>query len=81
MMKTFNNRIEGNDFIGYKSRIIASFVNEGGDLNSEKFDKYLDKLVELEWITEDDKDDIYNFITIGKLELETIAKEIIKEEK
>ena len=80
-MRMFENRIEGNDSVGYKSRVIASFINEGGKIHSEKFDEYLDKLVELGWIKSKDKYDIKTFATNGKLELEYIADHILKGEE
>lgn len=76
-MKMFENRIEGNTSICYKSRVVASFINEGGNINSQKFIDYLDKLVELNWIQEKDKDDIIRFATNGKMELEYIAQKIL----
>lgn len=79
-MREFENLIEGNNTVHYKSRVIASFVKEGGGIRSKKFDQYLDKLIELGWILPADKHDIKNFATNGKLELETIAREILKEE-
>lgn len=76
----FENRIEGNDTVGYKSRVVASYINVGGDINSKKFDQYLDKLVEIGWITLNDKYDIKSFATNGKMELEYIARIILNEE-
>lgn len=79
-MHEFENLIEGNRTVHYKSRVISSFINEGGDVKSKKFGEYLDKLVELGWILPADKHDIKNFATNGKLELEIIARGILKEE-
>lgn len=76
----FENRIEGNDTVGYKSRVVASYINEGGNINSKKFDQYLEKLVEYGWITSDDMYDIKSFATNGKMELEHIARIILNEE-
>lgn len=78
-MSEFENRIKDNMTVGYKSRVVASFINEGGNINSEQFDEYLDKLAELGWIKPVDKHDIEIFATNGKLELETIARTILKE--
>lgn len=79
-MSEFENRIEDNITVGYKSRVVASYINVGGNINSRKFDQYLDKLVELGWIKLNDKFDILRFATNGKLELESIASMILKEE-
>lgn len=76
----FENRIEGNLTVGYKSRVVASYINEGGNINSKKFDQYLDKLVEHGWITSNDKYNIKSFATNGKMELEYIARIILNEE-
>lgn len=80
IMSEFENRIEGNDVVGYKSRVVASFINEGGDINSKKFDEYLDKLVAHRWIAASDKYDIKCYAKNGKLELEHIARIVLKEE-
>ena len=80
MMDEFNNRIEGNTTVGFKSRVVASFINVGGKVRSKKFDEYLDKLVELHWIEAKDKDEIRYFAMNGKLELESIARIIINDE-
>lgn len=79
-MSEFENRIEDNITVGYKSRVIASYIKEGGNIKSKKFDQYLDKLAELGWIKPEDKYDIKSFATNGKLELEYIASIILKEE-
>lgn len=79
-MKEFENLIEGNDTVHYKSRIVASYINEGGNINSKKFEEYLDKLVELGWIDSKDVQDVIIYARNGKLELEIIAKQILKEE-
>lgn len=79
-MKEIENLIEGNDTVHYKSRIVASYINEGGNINSKKFEEYLDKLVELNWIDSKDVQDVINYARNGKLELEIIAKQILKEE-
>lgn len=79
-MKEFENLIEGNDTVHYKSRIVASYINEGGNINSKKFEEYLDKLVELNWIESKDVQDVIFYARNGKLELEIIAKQILKEE-
>jgi predicted transcriptional regulator len=80
-MKEFENLIEGNDTVHYKSRIVASYINKGGNINSEKFEEYLDKLVELGWIESKDVQDVIYYARNGKLELEMIARQILKEEK
>lgn len=80
-MKEFENLIEGNDTVHYKSRIVASYINEGGNINSKKFEEYLDKLVELGWIDSKDVQDVINYARNGKLELEIIANKIIKGEE
>jgi predicted transcriptional regulator len=80
-MKEFENLIEGNDTVHYKSRIVASYINEGGNINSRKFKEYLDKLVELGWIESKDVQDVIYYARNGKLELEMIARQILKEEK
>ena len=77
-MDEFENRIEGNDTVGFKSRVIASYLNEGGDIKSKKFEEYLDKLVELGWIKPENKKEIKYFARNGKIELEYIAFRIIK---
>lgn len=79
-MKEFENLIEGNDTVHYKSRIVASYIKEGGNIKSKKFEEYLDKLVELGWIDSKDVQDVINYARNGKLELEIIAKQILKEE-
>lgn len=79
-MKEFENLIEGNDTVHYKSRIVASYIKEGGNIKSKKFEEYLDKLVELGWIEPKDVQDVINYARNGKLELEIIAKQILKEE-
>jgi predicted transcriptional regulator len=79
-MKEFENLIEGNDTVHYKSRIVASYINEGGNINSRKFEEYLDKLVELGWIESKDVQDVIYYARNGKLELEIIARKILKEE-
>jgi hypothetical protein len=80
-MKEFENLIEGNDTVHYKSRIVASYTNEGGNIHSKKFEEYLDKLVELGWIESKDVQDVIYYARNGKIELEMIARQILKEEK
>ena len=76
-MREFDNLIEGNDTVHYKSRVVASYINEGGNIKSRKFEEYLEKLVELGWINSKDVYDITCYARNGKLELETIARQII----
>ena len=78
-MDEFENRIEDNTSVGFKSRVIASYLNVGGNIKSEKFEEYLDKLIELGWIKSENKYEIIYFAKNGKLELEYIAMKILNE--
>lgn len=78
-MDEFENRIKDNTSVGFKSRVIASYLNMGGTIKSKKFEEYLDKLVELGWIKPENKREIKYFATNGKIELESIAAKLLHE--
>ena len=78
---TFENKYAGGV---YYSRIIASWVNAGGDFKinlkergvmNTKFAKWLKSL----GISDHEIWEIWNLATCGKLELETNAKRFLKE--
>ena len=70
----FENRIIEGIYI---SRFVASWVNEGGKLNS-KFKEWLKTLViNGRKLTDEEIQDIYNFGTNGKLELESSAAKFL----
>lgn len=61
----------------YYSRFVASWINAGGKLDW-KFKTWLHQLeIDGELIPEDIIDEIYNYATNGKLELEENAKRFL----
>lgn len=74
----FENRIIEGIHI---SRFVASWVNKGGKLNFE-FKEWLKTLtINERKLTDEEIQDIYNFGTNGKLELEILATKFLKIKK
>ena len=74
----FENRIIEGIHI---SRFVASWVKEGGKLTFE-FKEWLKTLtINGRQLTNEEIQDIYNFGTNGKLELETLAAMFLKNKK
>lgn len=79
-METFdNNVIKGI----HKSRYVASWTNSGGKLDRNGkglFKNWLKGLsIEGEHLSDEEVQDIYNYSTNGKLELEVLAKGYLAE--
>lgn len=74
----FNNNIV--DIMGgvHKTRFIASWLRVGGSLYDGKdFDDFREWLKSFD-LTESEVDDILNLARVGKMELETSARQFIK---
>lgn len=78
-MNQFENRINYN--IGYKSRIIASWVNVGGKVRTRKDRELFKKWMISIGISEEDAKDVKYFATNGKLEYEGAARQFLNEQE
>lgn len=83
MSNIFSNALEGNTYIGYKSRIIASWIKVGGGFRSNRekkeFKEWLSTLVERNYITSDQRWEVLFMIDNGKLELQEDARKFFRE--